>query len=357
MQIDFATLFKVANHILDARLPLLIRGRHGIGKSEVVYQLARARKLPVVERRASHMTEGDLLGLPSLDEEQTSWNPPNWFKTACNSPVLLFLDEIDRATLEVRQGIFELTDSRKLSGFTLHPETLIVAAVNGGQNGAEYQVGEMDPAELDRWTVFDVNPTVEDWINWARQDNINPIMIDFINHNPNHLEHKDTFEPNKKYPSRRSWKRFNDAMESAGYYDEWVNEVRILGLGFLGYEAAIAFSDFYEKYDRQVTPQDILDGKLELTKNFNLVEHVALIEKMQQQNIFKEELEQEKLDNIARYLVSLPSEAAMKLVYILNCSCENMVKIAHSKEVNVVEFLGRMVAPDDSKTKKTSKEK
>ena len=62
-------------------------------------------------------------------------------------------DEVDRATMEVRQGIFELCDSRKIAGQTLHPDTLIFAAVNGGEHGAQYQVGEMDPAELDRYTV------------------------------------------------------------------------------------------------------------------------------------------------------------------------------------------------------------
>ena len=155
MAVDFKTFISVVPHVTAVRKPVLVRGRHGVGKSQVVYQFAGHAGLPVVERRASQMTEGDLLGLPSTDGNVTSWNPPEWFKTACETPVVLFLDEVDRATPEVRQGIFELTDSRKLAGFTLHPETLIFAAVNGGEHGEQYQVGEMDPAELDRWTVFD----------------------------------------------------------------------------------------------------------------------------------------------------------------------------------------------------------
>ena len=150
MAIDFATFVKVAPHVAAVRKPVLIRGRHGVGKSEVVYQIAAALGMPVVERRASQMTEGDLVGLPSTDGNVTSFNPPDWFKTACDNPVVLFLDEVDRATIEVRQGIFELTDSRKLNGHTLDNDTLIFAAVNGGEHGAQYQVGEMDPAELDR---------------------------------------------------------------------------------------------------------------------------------------------------------------------------------------------------------------
>ena len=138
MAIDFATFISVAPHVLNSRLPVLIRGRHGVGKSEVVYMIAAGLELPVVERRASQMTEGDLLGLPDTADttingrKATTWNAPDWLVTACEQPVLLFLDEVDRATLEVRQGLFELTDSRKLNGWHLHPETLICAAVNGG---------------------------------------------------------------------------------------------------------------------------------------------------------------------------------------------------------------------------------
>ena len=162
MAVDFTTFSQIVDHVTAVRKPVLLRGRHGIGKSTVVYQYAEQHGIEVVERRASQMTEGDLVGLPSIEGNSTRFNPPDWFKAACDRPVVLFLDEVDRATLEVRQGIFELTDSRKLNGHHLHPDTLVFAAVNGGEHGAQYQVGEMDPAELDRWTVFDIEPSVED---------------------------------------------------------------------------------------------------------------------------------------------------------------------------------------------------
>ena len=94
MSIDFKTFISVVTHITDARYPVLIRGRHGIGKSTVVYQYAKEQGLPVVERRASQMTEGDLVGLPSIEGNRTSFNPPDWFKQACEEPVCLFLDEV-----------------------------------------------------------------------------------------------------------------------------------------------------------------------------------------------------------------------------------------------------------------------
>ena len=318
MQLDFATFFRVSKAILDNKLPLLLRGRHGIGKSQVVYQIAAERGLPVVERRASQMTEGDLVGLPVISGDSTKWNPPDWFKTACNNPVMLFLDEVDRAVIEVRQGIFELTDSRKLNGHNLHPDTLIVAAVNGGQSGAQYQVGEMDPAELDRWTAFDLSPTIEDWLLWAK-DNVSQFVYDFINLNRDHLEHKGDFEPNKVYPSRRSWKRVNDVLVSADMFSENnMRDIRNVAVGFVGYEAAIALHDFVEKYDRQVTPEDVIvNGKIEKTTKFGIIEHCALIDKIESKGLIANKLPKDQLENLVRYFMSLPSEAAMKMWHTL----------------------------------------
>ena len=87
MSIDFATFTTVAPHILNSKLPVLIRGRHGVGKSEVVYQIASERNLPVVERRAQnlgiqHLYQGredklvvldELLGELGLDYAQVAY--------------------------------------------------------------------------------------------------------------------------------------------------------------------------------------------------------------------------------------------------------------------------------------------
>ena len=320
MAFDFATFLNTIPAILDARLPVLIRGRHGVGKSEVVYMIAGQRSLPVVERRASQMTEGDLLGLPDTADlsdgrKATTWNAPDWLVTACTEPVVLFLDEVDRATMEVRQGLFELTDSRKINGWHLHPETLIIAAVNGGEHGSQYQVGEMDPAELDRWTVFDIEPSVEDWLGWA-SGKVDGVLWDFVNHNRQHLEHSDDFEPNKVYPSRRSWVRFARTTESLGLFAEDGNRDLLLNLatGFVGFEAAVALRDFVQKYEYQVSVEDILDrGEFDKIEKWGINDHAAMVEKMQGASTFAEALTDQQVTNLATWFVSMPSEICMKL--------------------------------------------
>ena len=313
MAVDFKTFIELAPTVSEARFPVLMRGRHGIGKSQVVYQIAEAVKLPVVERRASQMTEGDLVGLPVIKGNTTGWNPPDWFKFACDNPCVLFFDEVDRATTEVRQGLFELTDSRKLNGWKLHKDTLIYAAINGGEHGSNYQVSDMDPAELDRYSCWDLEPTVEDWLTWAK-DRVNSVIWDFINQNPKHLEHNDDVEPNKVYPSRRSWDRLNQTLCKANLVEEASPALFTLAGAFVGFEAAVSFNDFVKNYDRQVTTDDLLDGKAwDKIEKFQINDHNALIEKLEATDVFTNELPEKRVGNLAEYFVNLPSECAMSL--------------------------------------------
>ena len=340
MAVDFKTFRNVAPHVIAVHKPVLLRGRHGVGKSEVVYQIASDINLPVVERRASQMTEGDLIGLPKTDGDVTSFCPPDWFQEACDKPVVLFFDEVDRAVTEVRQGLFELTDSRKLFGKPIHPDTVIIAAVNGGEHGSQYQVGEMDPAELDRWTVFDVEPSVEDWLNWGK-NNVDGLVWDFINQNRSHLEHGEDYEPNKVYPSRRS----TDNTDTAGVYH--------LSAAFVGMEAAVAFNDFAQNYERQVTLEMILDdGQVSKTADFGINEHCALIEKMEASDTFKDSLEDNQIQNLADYFVMLPSEAAMKLWTVLgkgdNTNVIGLHKATSSDGTKVSARMVQMLTGKDS---------
>jgi hypothetical protein len=217
----------------------------------------------------------------------------------------------------------------------------VVAAVNGGEHGSQYQVGEMDPAELDRWTVFDVEPTTEDWLDWAK-GTVTDVVWDYVNQNRSHLEHGDDYEPNKVYPSRRSWVRLDDCLNAAGMLGEEHNPaVFHLATGFVGFEAAVSFNDFVKNYERQVTVEMILDeGQVDKTTSFNINEHCALIEKLEASTVFNGELTEGQCKNLANYFVSLPSEAVMKLWQALgNGNVENVTRF-HKAQADSGETVG-----------------
>ena len=206
----------------------------------------------------------------------------------------------------------------------------------------------MDPAELDRWTVFDIEPSVEDWLSWAKDSGVSEVTWNFINTNRAHLEHSDDFEPNKVYPSRRSWERLDECLQKADLLEDASPTLYSLTSAFVGFEAAVAFNDFVQNYDRQVTIEDILDhGNLHKVADFGINDHTALIDKFEASDCFKAELEQDKMNNLARYFITLPSEVAMKLWSVLgNGDINNTIKL-HQAEVDgesVSDYLVKILA-------------
>ena len=169
----------------------------------------------------------------------------------------------------------------------------------------------------------------------AGKENVSQITWDFVNQNRQHLEHEGEFEPNKVYPSRRSWDRFDEAVNKAGVLDNSEDTLVLFNLAtaFVGFEAAVAFQDFVTNYERQVTVEDILDkGDLSVAGDFGINEHTAMVEKFDSSGVFNEQLPQERIDNLANYLVTLPSEVAMKLWTLLgNGPLENTVALHQAK--------------------------
>ncbi len=91
----------------------------------------------------------------------------------------------------------------------------------------------------------------------------------------------------------------------------------------------------------RITPKDLIDqGKVELTEQFSLLEHCALIEEMKTSGSFKKALSIEKIENLASYFKALPKEAAMKLWYSLqHGDIKNSTNLHPFIKDNLVEML------------------
>ncbi len=253
---DIATFVAVASS-LPPEISILVRGGHGIGKSETVHQIAEALNLELIDRRMSQMTEGDVIGLPKLENDCTKFLPAEFIKIACNRPVLLFLDEINRATQEVMQACFQLCLDRELNGNKLHPQTRIFAAVNAS---AAYQVNEMDPAFLDRFFVVDLSPTAQDFFVFAEglgrdgKPRLDADLTRFLKERETRLDPALNVNPGTVQPSRRSWFRLDKAFKANGMYEKDLNEDQAaygraysMALGFVGQECSNDLADFLKK--------------------------------------------------------------------------------------------------------------
>lgn len=259
--------------MLPIDISVLIRGDHGIGKSEIIAQIADyfrqtehaddGEEFPLIDKRLSQTEAGDIVGLPVMDGIVTQFCPPTWYKLACDKPCMLFFDEINRATHEVMQCAFQIILDRQLNGYKLHPETRIMAAVN---TGSAYVINEMDPALLDRFWTIDLEPTPEEWLAWAKSDkSMVPWVTDFIRANQRFLDPPKDVEPGSVTQSRRSWHRLCRTLHSAKLAElpddpkQLDDRIYTLSLGFVGVEASIAFVDYVKNIERQVTAKDIFE--------------------------------------------------------------------------------------------------
>jgi len=250
------TFLNVASK-LPVETSVLLRGNHGIGKSQVVRQVAKGFGLEVIDRRLSQMSEGDMVGLPSTDGEVTRFNPPDWYKNACKKPVALFLDELNRATPEVMQAAFQVVLDRELNGWKLHPQTRVYAAINAS---AAYSVNEMDPALLDRFWAIDLTPDTADWLAWAKDSGaVHENITQFIAGNEKWLDPPKNVEATQVSPSRRSWERLSKALVANSLAETPDDSLFYpMCLGFIGTEATIAFHGFVKTLDAQVTGEEII---------------------------------------------------------------------------------------------------
>ncbi len=268
--------FKIVAPKLPSSIAVLMRGPTGVGKSHLAKQIADEHNLPFIDVRGSTMSEGDVGGYPDIEGMKESgimtFCMPSWFVRACNEPVVLMLDELNRSLPGVQQSFFQLVLDRELGNdkdgnpYRLHPDTRVVAAVN---HGSEYDVNEMDPALLRRFWVADIEPTSEDWLAWAADNSIDPVIIDFIRQNPAHLRvDPGSVEPGTVCPNPASWHRADECLkhmemapaQSAG--KKVPEGMYALLLGLVGTEAAISLCAFIKEYELQVSAEDVLDGKV-----------------------------------------------------------------------------------------------
>ena len=195
---------------------IMLVGNHGIGKSEILTEFFREKGMPVVALFLGQMSDpGDLIGLPCKDEKtgKTDFMPPYWFPTDGN-PIVLFLDELNRARPEILQTVMDLALNRKLAGKLLPEGSRIISAVNAGD---QYQLTDLDPALVSRFNIVNFKPTAEEWLLWARKSGLDPRVVGFIDENrmwldkdPDQKEGADTGLD--KNPDRRAWKRVSDVV-------------------------------------------------------------------------------------------------------------------------------------------------
>lgn len=380
----------------------MLRGRHGIGKSQVVYQIAAELRhdfyrdrsncervsaalakdsgfvkmlgsfwkrngsnpayadmprnvwhydmgIPVVERRLSQMTEGDITGIPfEGNRGGTVFRACEWLLATCEFPCVLFLDELNRAIKGVEQATFQLADSKAFDGNLLHEGTRVMVAVNVGD---QYDVTPMDPAALSRYAVIDLDPSLQDWLDWAGE-NCNPALVEFIRANERYLEFKETCEPNKKYPDRRAWGNLDAELTASGLYDNAEDVVFChMAASMVGFEAANHYWKFIKERGADISAEDVLKDWSAVQKRLPKDEakrHAKYIDIMGKldHKLKTHELTPAEAKQVGQYMLAAPAEVLMASWKSVNTNRVNAFKVHPHIEDHLVRVLaGNQPAP------------
>lgn len=327
--------------ILNApRNSIMLAAKHGVGKSSVVWECAKEMngllpdaKLAQTDKnkifkdiRLSQCEVGDIKGLPfrvtktqsvnGVDQEVSTvvYAKPDWFPTDPDSKGILFFDELNRAPKDVLQAVFEICLDRTLDGVKLPDGWVVVAAINASD---DYDVMELDPALHDRWFHISFKPSVEEWLDWASQNQIHQSITQFIGKFPQFLDPPvGSMEAGKIYPSRRSWHAF------AGWFDKMqlLSDTALLVQvckGWLGQEIATSYQKFVSSDFSMLGVEDVLDTfedhKDEIERSCDDIEVVAMLAKTVVKEINKRSAKQfgeKQKDNFYKFFLMLPHDVA-----------------------------------------------
>ena len=190
---------------LGYHTPVMLWGPPGVGKSQIVAQVAENHDVAIVDIRLSQMEPSDLRGIPFKNGEKVEWAIPAMLPDAAvhGEAGILFIDEITAAPPSVSAAAYQLILDRRLGEYRVPEHWAIVAAGNRqGDRGVSYSM----PAPLaNRFSHYEVDVNLDDWAGWAYRHKIDERIIGFLRFRPDLL-----FDFNPEYnpvafPSPRSW--------------------------------------------------------------------------------------------------------------------------------------------------------
>lgn len=224
--------------------PAMISGPPGIGKSELIAEIAAAQGRPVIDMRLLLLEPTDLKGIPFFDPETKTmkWAAPSdlpktitdeviaeakekleYAKTNSDSKgvrqaqehvdmllkakefsrAILFLDEINAAAPSVQAAAYQLILNRRVGEYTLPPGVSMVCAGNrDSDKGVTYRM----PSPLaNRLVHVEMSAHFDDWQKWAISEQVHPDVVGFLSHHKHKLFNFDSKSPDKAFATPRSW--------------------------------------------------------------------------------------------------------------------------------------------------------
>jgi hypothetical protein len=275
MRIQHVTPILVKRYLNEKtrRRTVFLRGKSGIGKSDVVKQtsdlLADHIKdwQGVIDLRLAQMDPTDLRGIPHIVDGRTCWGRPDFLPQTGSG--ILFLDEITSAPPAVQAAAYQLTLTPEDFGI---PDTWMIIAAGNSKSDRGVTFNLAAPLQ-NRMCDVHVDTTLDDFTNYAVTKDIAPEVLSFLRDRPDLLHKFEGGSDIKAFPSPRSWFAVSDVLELDLPLQDRVELIK----GDIGDEAAVVFETHLRIWESMPRIDDILAGKpCEVPKELNVVYCVAM---------------------------------------------------------------------------------
>jgi hypothetical protein len=254
---DISTAVRVC---MTAKRPAFIWGNPGIGKSDLVRQIAVDQELALLDIRASQWDAVDTRGIPMVQDSDgkptTTWAVPDVFPRDPDAKVLMFLDELNSAAPAVQAALYQLILDRALGEYKLPDGVVIVAAGNlETDRGVTHR---MATPLADRFFHFRLLVDNSSWEKWALENDIHVAVLSYQRWRPSHLHSWDAKSPSKSQATPRGWEYVSDVLKVIEAEGINGNVEQLLIAGKLGEAVGAEFIGFLRIYRNLQDPDVVL---------------------------------------------------------------------------------------------------
>jgi hypothetical protein len=243
--------------------PVFLWGPPGIGKSELVAEIAQELGGYMIDLRLGQMEPTDIRGIPfyNKDSGKMDWAEPVDLPTeelASQYPVVvLFLDELNSAAPSVQAAAYQLILNRRVGKYVLPDNVVLVAAGNReSDKGVTYRM----PTPLaNRFVHQEMRVDFPSWQEWAVNAGIHKDVVGYLSFAKQDLYDFDPKSASRAFATPRSWTFVSQFLEDENGDDDTVMN---LIAGTVGEGLAVKFMAHRKIAGRMPKPEDILAGKV-----------------------------------------------------------------------------------------------
>ena len=227
--------------------PSMIWGPPGIGKSDILRQVAEKKDLALVDVRLAQREPVDMRGLPvpNMKEKSVDWYTSSEWPRDPGSKGIIFFDELTAADRMNQAASYEFILDRRLGKNYVVPDGWYICAA--GNRVSDHAVAtQMSSALANRFIHFNLEADIDSWCAWAETNGIHPVIIGFLRFKPELLHAMPNDESCQQgWPSPRSWERVDMILKKFPK-----TEHQTLVTGLVGEAAAALFQSFMNSSHR-----------------------------------------------------------------------------------------------------------